>query len=441
MKNNKFLFRIFFLILFSFAANSYLGAVKYPVVLYSAIAAILISNIFIGFTDTSILKTRMKFCNHGAECLLIFCMSIVISATYHLVTFLLIPWDLEQFIWSVVTTVIAHAILFWNGIICVYLTAAHLGIKQRIIGIICGPIPIAHLFALRSIMKTVYSELKFEAKNDDRDRERLNDQICKTKYPIVLVHGVFFRDSKYINYWGRIPESLKLNGAEIFYGNHQSALSVADSAAELVEHIKKILQKTGAEKVNVIGHSKGGLDTRYAIHNLGADKYIASLTTVNSPHRGCEFADYLLDKIPVDIQKKVAGAYNIMARHLGDTTPDFMAAVQDLRASVCTEFDKNTPKPEGILCQSIGSIQKNSTSGRFPLNLSYLMVNNFGGENDGLVTADSFEWGDKYTLLRPIGDRGISHMDVIDLAREDIPEFDVREFYVELVADLKNKGL
>lgn len=441
MKTRKTIFRIIFLILFSFAANCYLGAVKYPVVLFSAAACLLITNLLLGFTDKSILKPRIKVCNHGAECLLIFCLSIGVSAIYHLVTFLLIPWDLKSFLLSTAVTVVCHAVLFWNGIICVYLTAAHLGVKQRVIGIVCGPIPLLHLFALRSIMKTVYSELKFEAKNDERDRARLSEQICKTKYPLVLVHGVFFRDSKYINYWGRIPESLKLNGAEVYYGNHQSALSVADSAAELVERIKKILEKTGAEKVNVIAHSKGGLDTRCAIHTLGADKYIASLTTINTPHRGCEFADYLLDKIPVDIQKKVAGGYNFLAKHLGDTSPDFMAAVRDLRASVCSEFDTNTPKPDGILCQSVGSIQKNSTSGRFPLNLSYLMVNNFGGENDGLVTEDSFEWGDKYTLLRTCGERGISHMDIIDLGREDLPDFDVREFYVQLVADLKEKGL
>ena len=37
--------------------------------------------------------------------------------------------------------------------------------------------------------------------------------------------------------------------------------------------------------------------------------------------------------------------------------------------------------------------------------------------------------------------RGISHGDVVDLNRENIPGFDVREFYVQLVADLKARGL
>lgn len=31
-------------------------------------------------------------------------------------------------------------------------------------------------------------------------------------------------------------------------------------------------------------------------------------------------------------------------------------------------------------------------------------------------------------------------MDVIDLTKKDVPDFDVREFYVELVSDLKARG-
>ena len=77
----------------------------------------------------------------------------------------------------------------------------------------------------------------------------------------------------------------------------------------------------------------------------------------------------------------------------------------------------------------------------FPLNLSYRYVKNYDGENDGLVGESSFAWGDKYTLLRTEGKRGISHADMIDLSRENIQDFDVRKFYVDLVSDLKSKGL
>lgn len=127
---------------------------------------------------------------------------------------------------------------------------------------------------------------------------RADAQICKTKYPILMVHGVFFRDFEHLNYWGRIPAELMENGAKIYYGNHNSAAAVRDSAKELETRIRQIVEETGCEKVNVIAHSKGGLDTRAAIALTSARDYIASLTTINTPHRGCEFADYLLENIP-----------------------------------------------------------------------------------------------------------------------------------------------
>ena len=74
------------------------------------------------------------------------------------------------------------------------------------------------------------------------------------------------------------------------------------------------------------------------------------------------------------------------------------------------------------------------------LNLTNRFVRYFDGENDGLVGADSFEWGSKFEMLVPSGKRGISHSDMIDLNRENIKGFDVREFYVQLVSDLREAG-
>ena len=49
-------------------------------------------------------------------------------------------------------------------------------------------------------------------------------------------------------------------------------------------------------------------------------------------------------------------------------------------------------------------------------------------------------WGEDYQLLTVEGKRGISHGDMIDLNKENIPGFDVREFFIQLVYDLKKKG-
>ena len=121
--------------------------------------------------------------------------------------------------------------------------------------------------------------------------------------------------------------------------------------------------------------------------------------------------------------------------------PNFLAAVYDLTSSKCIERNKTLLDDERVYYQSVGSILNHAKTGRFPLNLTYNFVKKHDGNNDGLVGVDSFEWGSNFKLLTVTGDRGISHADIIDLNRENIDEFDVREFYVELVSDLKNKGL
>lgn len=442
MKARKNFSRIIFLLAFSFSANSVAFVWDNANFLWVPVALFLLANTLCGFFDGSAKGVRLHICNHGTECLIIFCISTVFSAAYHITMFAWTRgWHLILMIASAIICVLAHSVLFWNGIICVYCTSVQLGIKHRVIGIICGFIPVANLVALHKIIKVAAEEVRFETAKKRLNAERAHLHICKTKYPILLVHGVFFRDNKLLNYWGRVPAELAANGAEVYYGEHQSAASVEASAAELAERIKEVLRESGAEKVNIIAHSKGGLDCRYAICKLGIAEYVASLTTVNTPHRGCGFAEYLLNKIPETVQNDVADKYNKAARALGDTEPDFMAAVRDLTAEKCKKLDEELKMPQGIFCASIGSVMPKPTHGKFPLNFSYPLVKYFDGANDGLVSATSFEFGEKYTFLKPQGGRGISHGDMIDLNRENIEGFDVREFYVRLVSDLRERGL
>lgn len=342
---------------------------------------------------------------------------------------------------SLLILVLMESVLFWNGIIRVYTTSVQLGIKWRIIGIACGFIPFVHIWALCRIIAITSNEAAFEEEKYLLDQVRAESRLCETKYPLLLVHGVFFRDFRFFNYWGRIPHALKRNGASVYYGSQQSAASVADCGQELAQRIREIVQQTGCEKVNIIAHSKGGLDSRFAISACGAAPYVASLTTINTPHRGCIFADYLLDNIPVKVQKSVARKYNAALKKCGDHNPDFLTAVQDLTASACERRNKELPNQPSIFYQSAGSLMNCASSGRFPLNMAYPLVRHFDGANDGLVSMESACWGENFIRLATDKGRGISHGDMIDLNRENISGFDVREFYVNLVKDLKNRGL
>ena len=387
---------------------------------------------------------RLKIMGDGAELILAFWVTCAAAAPFvGIIIYELIrgSTDYTPYIVYGIILLICEATIFWNGIIRVYLTSVQLGIQYRVLGILLGMVPIANLIMLMIIYIKVKQETDFETQKMLLNEKRKDEKICATKYPVLLVHGVFFRDSRLLNYWGRIPAELQKNGAEIYYGEQQSALSVEESSAELAKKIEEIVNKTGCGKVNIIAHSKGGLDSRYAVSQLGCDKYVASLTTINTPHRGCIFAEYLLNAAPENVKKVIENTYNKAFYALGDNSPNFMAAVKCLTNSYCEEFNKNVPDADGVLYQSVGSKANNFRSGRFPLNVSYPVVKKYDGDNDGLVAVTSSEWGEKFTPLYPSGSRGITHADMIDLNREDIKGFDVREFYVQIVADLKNRGL
>lgn len=429
-------------ILLSIIANSYLIIRNHPLALWLIVPLFLLINVLAGIFSLKTQSKRLTICYHGSLLLSVFAISVLLSFIIHIVLAIqTIPENHTTFLWSSLFCIGVHVFLFWNGIICVYVTSGQLGVKHRVIGVICGMIPIANLFALNSIIRITLREVFFEVEKEQVNVARKAEQICATKYPLLLVHGVFFRDTKYFNYWGRIPKELEQNGAKIYYGNHSSAASVADSAAELSARIKEILKETGAEKINIIAHSKGGLDCRYALSELDMAPYIASLTTINTPHKGCLFADYLLTKIPEKTKSQVASLYNKTLKKLGEESPDFLLAVNNLTDSYCQELNTKLHTPSDVYCQSVGSVMPKAAGGTFPLNFSYHLVKYFDGPNDGLVSANSFEWGENYTLLEPVHNRGISHGDMIDLNRENIDGFDVREFYVKLVSDLKNRGL
>ena len=299
--------------------------------------------------------------------------------------------------------------------------------------------PVVNIFLVRKYYRTARREYIIEADRIELDNARAENEVCSTKYPIILVHGIFFRDWQLVNYWGRIPATLIKNGAKVYYGKQQSSLAVADSAAELKKTILDVIKESGAEKVNIIAHSKGGLDSRYAISCLGMDKYVATLTTMNTPHEGCDMVDYLLEKVPDGLKSFLENKYNTIFHKLGDTAPDFMAGVNDLSAINRKEQNKKMPDSPNVSYRSYMTVMRESGSAGFPLNIGYLLIKKLNGANDGLVWEKSAKHGD-FTLIKPKHKRGISHGDIVDLMRENIEDFDVREFYVDIVRKLKEQG-
>ena len=55
-----------------------------------------------------------------------------------------------------------------------------------------------------------------------------------TQYPIILVSGLGFHDQhRLMNYWGNIPEHLKMYGADVYVADQEAFISLPDNAIKL----------------------------------------------------------------------------------------------------------------------------------------------------------------------------------------------------------------
>ena len=263
---------------------------------------------------------------------------------------------------------------------------------------------------------------------------------CSTKYPIILVHGAGFRDDNPLyNYWGRIPKALVEAGASVHYSHQDSWGTIEANAAELKSTINAVLAETGAAKVNLIAHSKGGLESRYLISTLGLAAVVASLTTISTPHRGSAVLDFLCHA-PRWLYHCAAWFVDRFSQLLGDKHPNFYTASRQLSQAACSQFNLDNPDQAGILYQSYTGKMRYPWSD--PLFwFTFLVISIFEGPNDGLVAVRSAQWGDYKGELTGKTWRGVSHSDVIDLYRSHSKSFDMVGLYKSVVSELKMKGL
>ncbi len=112
------------------------------------------------------------------------------------------------------------------------------------------------------------------------------------RYPLVLVPGLLgFISLLGFHYWYGIVEALRRGGARVFPVLVSPINSTEVRGEQLLLRIEQILRETGAQKVNLIGHSHGALTARYAASLR--PEWVASVTSVAGPNQGSELADHL----------------------------------------------------------------------------------------------------------------------------------------------------
>jgi len=106
--------------------------------------------------------------------------------------------------------------------------------------------------------------------------------------PVLLIHG-YMEDAIVWNKWIDLLKKDGISAYPItFKQSDDKCGSAADHAKELSNIIGQIKGETGQNKVNIVGHSKGGLDARVYLANNTKD--VANLIMIGTPNAGSPLA-------------------------------------------------------------------------------------------------------------------------------------------------------
>ena len=268
---------------------------------------------------------------------------------------------------------------------------------------------------------------------------------CDTRYPVILAHGMGATDGMlgFFEYWYGIEDALEDEGAKVYVTRVNCMDSTQNKGAQFKQEFLYYLAASGASKANVIGHSHGTVYTRHAITNLGLASKVASHTSLCGPHRGSAVADVIIDIVPDSGEWLVGAALDVVYGFIiGDTDPNSLDnAYAVSRPYMKNVFNPNTPNASGVYYQSYATKIKYLTAD-LVLEPTWLLMNFYEGANDGLVSVTSAKWGN----FRGVESGawwcgGVSHLNAINHFFGVTPGFDAKGWYVDIVSDLKDRGL
>lgn len=210
----------------------------------------------------------------------------------------------------------------------------------------------------------------------------------RLKNPIVLVHGLLGFNAlrvgpvELVNYFPGIAEALTAAGNRVASAQLSPTGGVAKRAADLRAFLTHELP---GERVHIIAHSMGGLDARYMISCLDMDEAVLSLTTLGTPHRGSPFADWGVRRLE-RLVRPVFDYFDVPAQ-----------AFYDLTTDGCRAFNERVCDVPGVRYFSVAGRATGAWVGP-EWRLTHAVVGAAEGENDGIVSVASAQWGEAFEV-------------------------------------------
>jgi triacylglycerol lipase len=202
--------------------------------------------------------------------------------------------------------------------------------------------------------------------------------------PVILVHGLFGFDrigvpGARFDYFRGIAKHLEALGCHAHAVKLPMASSVPARAAKLVAAI----EAQDHDRIDLIAHSLGGLDARYALAKLGLANRVRSLVTIGTPHRGSPIADLML-----------TGALD-WPRRLAKTVGLPLDALEWLSTASLAKFNEDVADVPGVRYACVvGGLREARTAVPLPLVAAHAYLRRVAGANDGLVPIASQYWGE-----------------------------------------------
>ncbi|MFD8571345.1 esterase/lipase family protein [Streptomyces sp. NPDC059639] len=116
------------------------------------------------------------------------------------------------------------------------------------------------------------------------------------KPPVLLLHGFIDNRSIFV----LLRRSLAQHGGQPVESLNYSPLTcdIRAAATLLARHVTQLCERTGQQRIDIVGHSLGGLIARYYVQRLGGDERVRTLVTLGTPHAGTRVAP-LADAHPI----------------------------------------------------------------------------------------------------------------------------------------------
>lgn len=261
--------------------------------------------------------------------------------------------------------------------------------------------------------------------------------IC-LKYPVLLCHGYgaiasLVKPSPLYD----VAMLLRSHNVPSFAPNIVPYAKIETRAQGWVHSIHELTSKQKYEKVNIIAHSMGGLDMRYALSELDIAHKVASFTTVSTPHHGTSLAELTL-RTPDAIRDKLADFLDWMGDHIYPKTKSDSvgSAVQLTRRYITEEFNPKITNVPDIPYYSYSSAVGKGTS--VPIRVISRYQNNHiyeqEGINDGMVSVESAKWG------QHIKTSSLSHLEQMHVRVKGDREEIYQSFWLGIVEMLEEQG-